>query len=162
MNRKALIILLAGLFGFAVSCEKDETKIFLSEDPVLPVITTFPDLVLEEVHKADTIIFKATPVDPGFTASATYFLEACISGNEFTSAGTVRIYNGVQDTLMKVTEEAVNKLFKGKKYEVGVATATDFRIRVVMKLDAGTGSLGSSDNPLVYLSETSTRNVTVY
>jgi hypothetical protein len=151
-----------GLTGLLLSCEKDETKVIMLDNPILPKIVTLPDLTLESAHAPDTLIFSYTPVDPGFTASANYFLEACASGNGFKGAATIRVYFGPQDTLMTITEEALNKALILKKFPVGTVSPLDLRVRSVLNLDAGTGSPGSSTLPLAYLSEVTTVNVTPY
>lgn len=161
-NNIILFLTFIGLIGLLFSCEKDETKVYMPTDPILPEIVTFPDLTLEKVNALDTLAFIGTPIDPGFTASAGYFLEACASGSKFPAgAGTIRIYFGKQDTLITITEEALNKLFY-KKFPPGAPAPIDFRIRTLLTVDAGTGSPGSSADPLVYLSEIYTENISTY
>jgi hypothetical protein len=161
-KNRFLIMSFIGLIGLLISCEKDETKVVMLKDPVAPKFVTFPDLTLEKVSAKDTLRFIGTLVDLGFTASADYILEACVSGTGFLSgAGTIRIYIGKQDTLILLTEEAVNKILV-KKFPAGVAAAVDFRIRAQMKLDSGTGALGSNSKPMEYISEIKTVNVITY
>jgi hypothetical protein len=49
-----------------------------------------------------------------------------------------------------------------KKFPADQVTSTDFRIRSVLIVDAGTGALGTSDHPLVYTSEITTVNIKPY
>ena len=65
------------------SCKKDETKVVILTNPTPPTLVSLPDLTLLRAHSLDTLVFVGTAVDPGFKASATYFLEACATGNNF-------------------------------------------------------------------------------
>ena len=103
--------------------------------------------------------FIGIPVDPGFNASANYFLEACASGNNFVDA--VTIYNGVQATKMEITVSDLNGLLI-KKFPADQVVSVDFRVRAVLVVDAGTGALGTSSDPLEYISETKTSDVVFY
>ena len=161
-NKIFLTLSFIGLISLMVSCAKDETKVVMLTEPVVPKILTFPDMSLVKDHAKDTLTFTATPVDPGFKVSANYFLEACVSGNGFKAAATMRIYFAKQDTLMTITVEALNKLLVAKKFVAGVETAVDFRVRGILSVDAGTGAPGSSTNPLEYKSEIYTQNVVSY
>ncbi len=162
MKKNSIIFLsFIGLISLLFSCEKDETKVYMLDNPIPPKIITLPDLTLEYANEADTLIFIGTPVDLGFQTSASYFLEASATGNNFLPASNVvRVYFGGQDTLIKVTEKALNTLMK--RFPAGVSTSVDFRIRAVATIDAGAGSLGSSANPLVVISEIITANVITY
>jgi starch-binding outer membrane protein SusE/F len=162
--KKNIILLFTfiGLIGLLFSCEKDETKVYMPTDPIIPEIVTFPDLTLEKANALDTLAFIGTPIDPGFTASANYFLEACAAGTNFPAgASTIRVYFGKQDTLITITEEALNKLFY-KKFAPGTPAPIDFRIRTQLVIDAGTGSPGSSTNPVQYISEIYTETISTY
>jgi len=162
MKKNAIIFLsFIGLIVLLFSCEKDETKVIMLDEPIPPKIIALPDLTLEHANAADTLVFIGAPVNLGFTTSASYFLEASATGNNFLPASNViRVYFGGQDTLIKVTEKALNTLMK--RFPAGVSTSVDFRLRAVIAIDAGTGSLGSSANPLIVISETTTANVVTY
>ena len=160
MKRNSLIYLIfIGLISLLAGCKKDETKVIMLDSPIAPTIVTMPNLALTRVHGKDTLTFVGTPVDPGFQASATYFLEACAHGNNFADA--VTIYSGVQDAVIKITVSDLNGIML-KKFTADQATAVDFRIRSVLTVDAGTGAPGTSTNPLVYSSAATNANVTVY
>jgi hypothetical protein len=163
MNKYIILFLtFIGLIGLLSNCEKDETKIYMPKDPILPEIVTFPDLTLEKANALDTLAFIGTPIDPGFVASANYFLEACASGTNFPAgAATTRVYFGKQDTLITMTEEALNKMFY-KKFPPGTPAPVDFRIRTLLVIDAGTGSPGSSADPQQYISEIYTETISTY
>ena len=76
MSKQAIIyLILIGFVAFFSACEKDETKVVMSSNPVAPTITSMPDLTLARENGTSTVQFKGTPVDPGFKASANYFLE---------------------------------------------------------------------------------------
>lgn len=154
MNKKIIYLILVGAIGLLFSCEKDEDKLYMSENPIPPTIVTMPDLTLRRTNASEMLEFKGTPVDPGFQASATYFLEACASGNNF--ADVTSITSGIQDTSLKVSVGELNSLFL-KNFPADQASSVDFRIRGVLMADAGIGV-----DPFTYNSETKTTDVTPY
>jgi len=159
--KSKLIIYLAflGLAALFTSCEKDGDKVVMLTDPVAPVLQALPDLTLERVNGSDTLLFTGTPVDPGFQASATYFLEACATGNNFEDA--VILYSGVKPDNIRITVSDLNGMLL-KKFPADQASSVDFRMRAVLVVDAGTGAVGTSADPLEYSSEVKTANVTLY
>lgn len=154
--KKNLIIYLTviGLIGFLSSCKKDETRIVISANPVVPTITTIPDLTLSRVNGTDTLTFVGTPADAGFQASVKYFLEACPSGDNF--AHVTSILTSQQDIALKITISDLNGIML-KAFPADKATAVDFRIRARLVADAGTGVA-----PIDYNSPTKTADVTPY
>ena len=160
MTKKYLIYpILIGLFALLFSCEKDGDKVVMLDSPTVPTIQTVPDLILKRPNGTSTLQFVGTSVNPGFKASANYFLEACKSGTSF--ADVVTIFSGTQDTLMTMTVSDLNIILL-KKFTADVATSVDLRIRSVLVVDAGTGALGTSSNPMQYTSTTKTVSVTPY
>jgi starch-binding outer membrane protein SusE/F len=155
MNKNLIIFIsFIGLIGLLSGCEKDETKVTLSDNPIVPTLGTMPNLTLERTNGTDTLVFTGTPVDPGFQASANYFLEACAHGNNFKDS--VVILTDIQDTAMKITVSDLNGILI-KDFPADQASTLDFRIRSVLVADAGTGV-----KPLVYSSETKSVDVTIY
>ena len=155
MNKNLIIFLtFIGLIGLLSGCEKDETKVMISDNPIVPAMGTLPNLTLQRANGTDTLVFTGTPVDPGFQASVNYFLEACAHGNNFKDS--VLIYTDIQDTTMKITVSDLNGILI-KKFPADQVSSIDFRIRSVLVVDAGTGYI-----PMVYASETKTANVTIY
>jgi len=160
MTKKYLIYpILIGLFALLFSCEKDGDKVVMLDSPTVPTIQTVPDLILKRTNGTSTLQFVGTSVNPGFKASANYFLEACKSGTSFADVAT--IFSGTQDTLMAMTVSDLNGILL-KKFAADVATSVDLRIRSVLVVDAGTGALGTSSNPMQYTSATKTVSVTPY
>ncbi len=160
MNKNLLRYLtFIGLIALVFACSKDETKVVMQASPIVPTIQTVPDLTLKRASGKDTLTFVGTAVDPGFQASANYFLEACAKGNNFADA--VVLISGVSDKSMKITVSDLNGIFL-KKFPADQVSAVDLRIRSVLIVDAGTGAAGTSSNPMVYSSPSSTVNVTVY
>lgn len=159
--KKNLIIYSAfiGLISLLASCERDDTKVIMLANPIAPTIESMPTLTLSRANGTAILTFVGTPVDPGFNASANYFLEACVTGNEF--ADSVTIWSGVQDTLINMITSDLNSLLL-KKFPADQTTSADFRIRSVLVLDAGTGAPGTGSNPLVYTSSITTTNVSPY
>jgi len=160
MNKNLLIYLtFIGLSALLFSCQKDETKVVLSTSPIAPTITTVPDLTLKRAKGNDTLVFVGTAVDPGFQASATYILEACVKGNGFKDAFV--LVSNIRPDALKITVSALNGLLL-KKFPADQVSPVDFRLRSVLAVDAGTGALGSGANPMQYISATKTVDVTVY
>lgn len=155
MNKNLLIYLsFIGLFALLFACKKDETKVVMLASPIVPTIKTMPDLTLTRTNGTKSLVFVGTPLDPGFQASATYYLEACAKGNNFVNA--IAILNDVQDLSMSISVSSLNGILL-KKFTADQVSAVDFRIRAVMAIDAGTGY-----TPMVYSSAVNTANVTVY
>jgi starch-binding outer membrane protein SusE/F len=159
--KKKLFIYLAfiGLIGLLSNCKKEETRVIALSNPNAPTLVTLPDLTLQRANGADTIIFIGTPVDPGFVASATYFLEACPTGNNF--ANSILLYSGIQDAQIKLSISDLNGMLL-KVFPADSISSVDFRIRSVLSVDAGTGAIGTSTQPLSYSSGAVTAQVTVY
>ncbi|HBG88449.1 MAG TPA: hypothetical protein DEG09_10980 [Marinilabiliaceae bacterium] len=152
-------IALFGLVGVLVSCEKDEDKIFMKENPVAPVIVSVPDLKLSRDQGSETIEFVCSPVDAGFEASARYFLEVDAAGNNFASP--IVVYNGVKADVISMTVSELNALLLRKFAADAVANA-EFRLRAILAVDAGTGAPGTSNNPFQYISESKAVEVFAY
>lgn len=153
--------MLVGFIGLFTGCEKDGTKVTMLDNPIVPTIASMPDLTFQRANGTDTLTFTGTPLDPGFTASTTYYLEACPAGNDFSSDSTIIIYSGIQDILIKIAESDLN-IFMLKKFDGDVVSSVDFRIRAAMTVDAGTGAWGTSTNPMEYSSPVITKDVTPY
>jgi starch-binding outer membrane protein SusE/F len=136
MNKKIFIYLnFIGLIGLLSSCEKDEDRAVMLDNPVAPTIVTMPDLTLKRANGLNLLEFTGTPVDPGFKASATYYLEACAKGNNFQDA--ITILSDKQDLSMKITVADIDGILL-KKFPADVVTSMDFRIRAALSLSSGT------------------------
>jgi hypothetical protein len=143
------------IFGLLLNaCKKDETKVVMLTNPTPPTLSTLPDLTLQRAHGNDTLVFVGTAVDPGFRASATYFLEACATGNNFKDS--LQVLSSTQDASLKITVSALNGILL-QKFTADVASSIDFRIRSVLSIDAGTGAV-----PKIYASDPVTANVTIF
>lgn len=138
MNKKIFIYLtFIGLIGLLFSCEKEGTKAVLLDSPIVPTITTVPNLTLKRANGLNVLEFIGTPVDAGFQASTTYYLEACAKGNNFVDV--LSLLSDVQDLSMKITVADLDaKLLT--KFPADKVSAVDFRIRSVLSLSSGTGS----------------------
>jgi hypothetical protein len=160
MKKHILIFLtFIGLIGLFTGCEEDQTKVVMLSNPIAPTLVTMPDLTLTRANGSQVLEFKGTPVDPGFAASATYFLEACATGTNF--ADPVVVYSGAQDLSIKVTASDLNGMLL-KKFPADAVSQTDWRIRSVLIVDAGTGAPGTSTDPFVYSSAPKSASVTLY
>jgi hypothetical protein len=155
MNKKILIyVTFIGLLGLLSNCKKDETQVVILASPIAPTIQTVPDLTLLRTNGTKTLTFVGTAVNPGFQASATYYLEACAKGNNFVDV--ISLLSGVTDTQMSITVSDLNGILL-KKFPADQVSGVDFRIRSVLSVDAGTGA-----KPMVYTSDIKSVNVTVY
>ena len=153
MNKKIFIYLtLIGLTGLLFSCQKEGTKAILSDSPNAPVLQTVPNLTLKRANGVNMLEFVGTPVDPGFQASATYYLEACAKGTNF--ADPTAILSDKQDLSMKITVADLDGILL-KKFPADQVSSLDFRIRSVLSLSSGSGSY-------VYSSVVKNADVTLY
>jgi hypothetical protein len=160
MKRKLILsIALIGLISILSNCKKDGDKVTMLANPVAPSLSTVPDLTLTRNNGTNMLVFTGTPVKPGFEASANYFLEACASGNNFVESTT--ILTAVNLDKLEITVSDLNGMLL-KKFPADAVSSIDFRIRAVLVVDAGTGALGTSSNPLEYSSEIKTAEVTLY
>jgi len=160
MNKNFKIyFIFIGLIGLLASCKKDEVKVIMSDNPVAPTITSMPNLTLQRSQGNDTLVFTGTPVDPGFQASANYYLEACASGTSF--ADPIQLVSSTQADELKISVGDMNTILI-KKFPTDQTSSIDFRIRSVLVVDAGTGAPGTSLNPFAYSSETETADVALY
>jgi len=138
MNKKIFIYLtFIGLIGLLFSCEKEGTKAVLLDSPIAPTITSVPDLTLKRANGLNMLEFIGTPVNAGFQASATYYLEACAKGNNFVDV--LSILSDNQNLSMKISVADLDaKLLT--KFPADKVSTVDFRIRSVLSLSSGTGS----------------------
>ena len=154
--KKFSIICLSSIWimGLLSSCQKEQTKIELLATPTPPAITTIPDLALKRANGVDTLVFVGTPVNPGFQASANYFLEVDTAGDQFKNP--VILASGISDLTFKITVSDLNGLLI-KHFPADTTSQIDFRIRSVLVQDAGTGYI-----PITIISPTQTKSVTLY
>jgi hypothetical protein len=153
MNKKIFIYLtFIGLIGLLFSCEKEGTKAVLMDNPTGPTLSSVPSLVLKRTNGLNVLEFVGAPVDPGFQASTTYYLEACAKGNNFQDV--LLILSDKQCLSMKITVADLDGLML-KKFPADQLTSLDFRIRSVLSLSSGTGTF-------VYSSAVKSADVTTY
>jgi hypothetical protein len=157
--KKLIYLTFIGLLGFLSACEKDGDQIFLPGDPGLPAITSMPDLTLTRNNGEQILEFVGTPVDPGFTASVKYFLEACAAGDNFSDVTLIQ--NATSASSFKISVSDLNGLLL-KKFPADETSSVDFRIRAQLVVDAGTGAPGVGDDSFEYISETTNASVTLY
>ena len=160
MNKKILTYLtIIGLIALLSGCKKDGTMVIMMTNPAAPTIRTMPNLTFLRSDAANVIEFVGTPVDPGFRATANYYLEACLAGNNFAEAAIV--YSGIQDTTIKMTVGEINGILL-KYFPADQTSSLDFRIRAVLVVDAGTGAAGTGTAPFEYSSPVSNAAVTIF
>jgi hypothetical protein len=148
-----LLFALVGVLSFFTSCDEDGDQIVLRENVIAPTIS-LPDLTLVRANGTDILNFSCTPVEPGFNASATYFLEACPAGNNFETV--TQIYNGITCDDIELTVNELNSILLNG-FPEDQTSSVDFRVKCVLEADAG---LGVDD--LVYYSETVNGAATIF
>lgn len=158
-SKLILFIAIIGLIGIFSSCEKDGSEVVMVSNPAGPQLTTVPNLALERSKGQDMLTFVVTPVNPGFEASATYFLEAAAAGTSF--ADPVLIMTSSLPTGLKISVSDLNAALL-KKFTADQTASVDFRVRSVLIVDAGTGAKGTASNPLQYVSDIVTVNAKPY
>ncbi len=153
-----ILIVLLGFIGLFSNCEKEGTELVLTDNVKSPTLT-LPNLDYKRADAANILVFKGTPVDPGFKVSATYFLEACPKGNDFENV--VEFYNGSTCEEMEIAVKDMNaKLLK--HFPEDKPSDIDFRLRSVLTVDAGTGAEGTGDKAFQYNSAVQTAKVTPF
>ena len=148
-----------GLAAILAGCEKDGTIVTMSSSPVPPTLSTVPDLTLVRANGNNVLEFVGNPVDPGFTASAMYYIDICAAGNNFDDFLTV--WSGNQPKSMKITVGDLNGALL-RKFPADASTPIDIRLRAVLTVDAGTGAPGTGANPFSYASAAKNSSVTLY
>lgn len=160
MKNKILTFLtLIGLSAIFYSCEKDGELVMISSDPVPPALLTVPDMTLERSNANDTLVFEGSAVDPGFTASATYILQACPSGNNFQEV--TQLYSGTTVEEIKIAVSDLNSILI-EEFPADETSDVDLRIRAILVVDAGTGAPGTGTHPMEYFSDVVSTTVTIY
>ncbi|MDX9773326.1 MAG: SusE domain-containing protein [Bacteroidales bacterium] len=159
--KKNLFIYLTfiGLIALFTGCEKDGEIVTMLSNPVAPTLTTMPDLTLVRSNGNDVLEFVGTPVDPGFTASATYYIDVCAAGTDF--ANPVTVLSSTSPTSMKISVTDLNGALI-KKFPADAVSSLDFRLRAVLVVDAGTGAPGTGTNTFSYISTVRNASVTLY
>jgi len=153
MNKKIFIYLtFIGLIGLLFSCEKEGTKAVLSDNPTVQALVTVPDLTLKRTSGTNILEFVGSPIDPGFQASVTYYLEAATKGTNF--ADPVLILSDKQDLSMKISVSDLNGIFL-KKFPADQVTSLELRLRSSLSVSSGTAAF-------VYNSVTKSADATVY
>jgi hypothetical protein len=158
MKNLVKYIAFVGLAILLFSCEEDE-RVYMLENPNPPQWVTVPDLNLNASDAAKELFFEITPVDPGFVASAKYSLEASPAGDNFQkpiNLITATIHDEIVITTQKLNDALLRRFPANQQVDV------EFRIKATLVVDSGTGALGSSANPLTYISETKTVKVTLF
>lgn len=160
MKKNSLILLVfIGLLGILTSCEEDGERIIFPDDVIPPTLQALPDLTLERANATDNLIFLGSAVDPGFTASATYFLEACESGTGFEDP--VEVITTTDPDTMRITVGQLNSIML-EQFPGDETSSVDFRLRSVLVVDAGPMPGGMAREPMEYISGVTTVNVTLY
>jgi hypothetical protein len=148
-----LIASLLGLVLLLASCEKEGEKVIILDTVNPPALGDLPNLVLQRTDANKTITFIGTPVNPGFQASAEYFLEVDVAGNNF--ANPLVLYSGSKGDTIRILASTLNGRLL-EKFIAEVNTNANFRLRSVLNVDAGQGAPGSGANPMVFTSATKT------
>ncbi|MBK7213741.1 MAG: SusE domain-containing protein [Bacteroidales bacterium] len=129
-----IFITLVGLFGL-VSCEKDETRAVISDNPTAPAFTNLTAgaaIVLQKPDADNPISYEFSTADFGFQSSVTYAVQVDLAGNNFADAvnlGTVN--NGTSISLL--TSDLDNKLLAMERDETDPQPlALEFRVKATV------------------------------
>lgn len=154
MKRNIITYLgLIGLVALLPSCKDEDDKVVMSDSPVAPQISTIPDLTLKRPNGLATLVFTGSSVDPGFAASAIYYLEADTVGNNFANPLIISTSN--VDTF-KMTVSDLNGILI-KRFPTDVASSLEFRVKSTLVASVGTGV-----KPYIYYSDVKTATATTY
>ena len=157
--KKYIFLLLLAFVGVFTSCEKDGELLVMSSDVKSPEFLSVPSFILDINNSRDTLLFTATPVDPGFKASVNYTIEVCASGDNFENAYT--IYSGTTIDTVKMTVSDLNQIML-KLVPEDTIIEVDIRIHAVLVVDAGTGAIGTGDSLFEYYSPIKTVNASIF
>jgi len=157
--KKYIILILLVAIGVLSGCKKDGDMVILSDNVTPPVIVTLPSLILDRNNAADTLLVECSAVDPGFTASANYYLEACVSGDNF--ANKVILSSGVKPDSMLILVSDLNSVL-AELISENQTVAIDLRVRSVLVVDGGTGAPGTGDSLFEYISDIRTTDARAY
>ncbi len=151
---------IVGLLALFAGCEKDGEQVKMLAEPIPPTIVSMPEMKFFRTGDPNQVVeIRCTPVDPGFKASATYFLEIAASGESF--ANPILLYSGAQDTLISFKVSELNaKLLS--VFDGDVETNAEVRVRAILTVDAGTGAPGTGANAFEYTSASSATVVRPY
>ena len=134
-----IYMLLAGIL-FLSSCAKDEIGPMLSDNPVVPVLTTPASgslIMLTEAEAATLVQFEWTAADYGFDAAVTYTVQIDKAGNDFTKGIDLFKSTGLTGS---VAYGVLNNMLVANGFPDGVAS--DIMVRVKASI--------SSAVPLIY------------
>lgn len=156
MKRKLFFpFILTGLVLLA-SCEKDETKVIMSENPTAPSITgpsSGASIVLTNADSANNISFTWSATDVGFSGVITYTLQMDKAGNEFNDA---LILASGTTTSADINVYSLDSKLLSNGYPEDVAASFELRVRAII---AGINSSPFADT---LFSETVTISITPY
>jgi len=147
---------MVGLLGLVIllaSCEKEGEMVVMLDTVAPPALVQIPSLALQRANANQLVTFISTPVNPGFQASAEYFLEIDLAGNNFSNP--LVLYSGSKaDTIRILTSTLNGRLLQ--RFTADVNTNATLRLRSVLNVDAGQGAPGSGANPMVFFSDVRT------
>jgi hypothetical protein len=132
------IIYIAGLLLVLASCEKEETRAVLSENPVPPSITkpsSGTAIVLSTATPSPEIMFNWTKADFGFKAMVVYSVQMdTLNANYKRSSGTANFATTSvgSDTALVKHKDMIAKL-KVFKLPANVENTVEIRIRAILE-----------------------------
>jgi hypothetical protein len=137
MKKLIKYLSIIGIIGLSASCQKQESKIEILANINPPTLTTVPTISFTKDMANDTVVFEGTKVNPGFTASATYYLEVDTAGDNFANA--IILASDIQDSKIKFAVSALNNALLNT-WNPYVSNNLEFRIRAVLdQTNAGAG-----------------------
>lgn len=125
---KYLAYALVSIFLLA-SCDKDETKVYLSDKPTAPALlapAASASIVMTKPEAAKTVTFTWTAAEYGVKLGVQYTLQMDVKGNNFKNAVAILSSNNLTET---ITYDALNT--KCTALGLENAKANDVELRVV-------------------------------
>lgn len=126
-----IFITLVGLLAM-VSCEKDETRAVISDNPAAPAfsnLTAGAVIVLEKANADVAISYKWSAADYGFAASVNYAVQMAKAGTSFADPVVLATVNNVTEATI-TTGDINNKLLALELDETNpLPLALEFRIK---------------------------------
>lgn len=123
-----LLLILSGI-TFFISCEKDEERAVISDNPAKPSLNNPGNITLTLADSENSLYITWTPADFGFDAVVNYKLQIDLSGNNFKYPVTLATVIS-NDTAAFNVYELDNTLI-ANEFEP-VATAVDMRLLAIV------------------------------
>ena len=141
--RNIIITLILGIVFFS-ACEKDEDKVYISENPTAPTLQSPASpsgMTFIKDDAAEMIGFSWTAADFGFQASITYGVQLALE-DDFSDASTILT---TQDLTDSVSVADINGILLGKELAIGEAATIKCRVFAMVSTNIDSSFSASQD-----------------